>query len=397
MHWPAPDSHDGEVQIERYHVDGVVGTGSFATVYRALDPRLDSKVAVKVLAENWQHDPEIRARFGQEALLLRRVRTQHRSAPLVEVFDIDETAAGQPWFVMTFADRGTLAERMGPSPWPIEHVRPVVETLADAMTALHANGVVHRDLKPSNLLYATAAGSEGGEQLLVGDLGLAKDLLVSGTALTIAGGSPGYMAPEQADSTSQIVPAADIYAASIIVAELLTGSRDPAALTALPYRLGRELRRGRSIDAGERHPSAGVWRESILAGLAGAAPPVEVVERTPSSAKRGGIALGGIGRSVIGAVVGLALVGLLAARLFGGDSTTVDITGPTTATVADTLLLSAEVPDGGSHFWTFEDQRIDSYDLQITPTSPGALTIGLTYVEPNGDVQTDEHVIEVSS
>jgi len=75
----------------------------------------------------------------------------------------------------------------------------------------------------------------------------------------------------------------------------------------------------------------------------------------------------------------------------------VDITGPTTATVADTLLLSAEVPDGGSHFWTFEDQRIDSYDLQITPTSPGALTIGLTYVEPNGDVQTDEHVIEVSS
>ena len=100
----------------RYEVIEAIGAGGFATVYRANDPNLDTTVAVKVLAENRAFDPEIWRRFRNEAVLLRRVQSEGNVPGIVEVFDIDETEDGRPFFVMGYADGGTLADRAGGEP-----------------------------------------------------------------------------------------------------------------------------------------------------------------------------------------------------------------------------------------------------------------------------------------
>src|SRR5690606_27409729 len=92
--------------IGRYQLVNRVGTGSFATVWHGYDPDLDVPVAIKVLAENWAHDLDVRHRFLDEARLLRRVRDQH----VVRVHDIGTLPDDRPYFVMDFADRGTIAD-----------------------------------------------------------------------------------------------------------------------------------------------------------------------------------------------------------------------------------------------------------------------------------------------
>src|SRR5690606_28097749 len=96
------------LRIGRYRVDAVLGTGAFATVYRAVDERLDDIVAVKVLAENHSLDPELRERFLTEGRVLRRVASRH----VVAVHDLGETDRQQPYLVLEYADRDTLARRV---------------------------------------------------------------------------------------------------------------------------------------------------------------------------------------------------------------------------------------------------------------------------------------------
>lgn len=97
-----------EPQLGRYRVGDVIGVGSFATVHRAVDERLDDVVVVKVLAENHSLNPEIRERFIAEGRALRRVASPH----VVAVHDIGESDRQQPYLVLEHADRGTLAARV---------------------------------------------------------------------------------------------------------------------------------------------------------------------------------------------------------------------------------------------------------------------------------------------
>ena len=92
----------------RYRSVGIVGSGAFATVYRARDDRLDTDVAVKVLAENHSLDPEVRERFITEGQLLRRIDCPE----VIAAFDLGETERGQPFLVLEYADRGDLATRV---------------------------------------------------------------------------------------------------------------------------------------------------------------------------------------------------------------------------------------------------------------------------------------------
>jgi serine/threonine protein kinase len=155
-------------RIGRYPVQQVIGTGAFATVYRALDERLDAVVAVKLLADNHCLDPDIRARFIDEGRALRRIDSPH----VVRVYDVGETERMQPYLVLELADRGTLAQRVtalraaGWRPGPGD-VRALAADLAAAATAVHAAGLVHRDLSPGNILLRsgvtpTTTGPGGG-------------------------------------------------------------------------------------------------------------------------------------------------------------------------------------------------------------------------------------------
>jgi len=211
--------------IGRYEVLRVLGAGGFATVYLAHDDRLDANVAVKVLAENWSQDPDIIRRFMDEARLLRRCDDDR----VVRVHTIEQLDDGRPYIVMDYADQGTLADRMFArfhqgQVFAVEEALRLSVELAKCLTVVHQCGVVHRDLKPSNVLFKSVRG-DGSENMMVGDFGLARQLLM-GSGMTITAGTPDYVAPEQADPAlaSSVDQRADVYAAAVILYQLLVGS-----------------------------------------------------------------------------------------------------------------------------------------------------------------------------
>ncbi|MFJ4006078.1 serine/threonine-protein kinase [Streptomyces sp. NPDC090023] len=204
-------------RIGRYRLQQRLGSGAFATVWLAHDDELDAAVAVKVLADNWSHRLDVRERFLSEARLLRRAG----SSRVVQVYDIGELDDGRPYFVMEYADGGTVADLLAAGPLPVAEALELTALAARGAAALHEAGIVHRDVKPTNLLLRTAP--DGGRRLLLADLGLAKSL-AQASALTLAAGSAGYQPPEQAEPNAGIDERADVYSLGAVGYELLTGT-----------------------------------------------------------------------------------------------------------------------------------------------------------------------------
>lgn len=191
-----------------------IGAGGFATVWLYHDTELDSDVAVKALADNWAQRLDVRERFLEEARILRRADSDH----VVRVHDVGEVD-GTPYFVMTYADLGSLAGLASPGR-PLDPARALdlVAQAGEGLCVLHEHGIVHRDVKPQNLLRRTGPG---GERVLVADLGVAKAMLHA-SGLTQVVGTPAYMAPEQALGTG-VDRRADVHALGAVAYQLLTG------------------------------------------------------------------------------------------------------------------------------------------------------------------------------
>lgn len=294
---PADGDRNGERvwRIGRYRIEAVVGTGTFATVYRAFDERLEDSVAVKVLAENHSLDPEIRMRFLTEGRVLRRITSPH----VVRVHDLGETERQQPYLVLEYASRGTLAQRvrdLRATGWQPDaaDLRAVAEPLARALDAMHAAGIVHRDVNPANVLLTTrGAGSQApassvvrsDERLVLADLGLCKDL-ARNSGYTSGGGTEGFRAPELRGGPAIIDRRADLWSLSAVMAWLATGSppEDGAAVSGLSGvagDLGWVLDRGLADDPATRHPDALTWLSEVEAGLGQPVSPI-----SPSDAGR---------------------------------------------------------------------------------------------------------------
>ena len=189
--------------------------GGFATVWLYHDAELRSDVAVKALAENWAQRLDVRERFLEEARILRQADSDH----IVRVYDVGE-ADGTPYFVMTYADLGSLATVLHEGvPLPTARAIDLVRQAGDGLTVLHEIGVVHRDIKPQNLLLRS--GGSAGDKLLVADLGVAKAMLHA-SGLTQVVGTPAYMAPEQATGGG-IDIRADVHALAAVAYQMLTG------------------------------------------------------------------------------------------------------------------------------------------------------------------------------
>lgn len=199
--------------IGRYRITGRIGSGSFATVYRGQDETLDVPVAIKVLADNWATNDDVRGRFLAEARLLRRIADER----IVRVYDIGTTDGGQPYFVMDLANGGSLEQLRKRLVAPGLALRLCAEA-ARALEVLHRHQLVHRDITPSNILLSN---TPSGVRVLLADLGVAKSL-VDEHRDTMTAGTPAYMALEQANST-QLDPRSDIYSMACVTYALLTG------------------------------------------------------------------------------------------------------------------------------------------------------------------------------
>ncbi|MFD0801144.1 serine/threonine-protein kinase, partial [Streptomonospora algeriensis] len=212
----------------RYRVIRHLGSGSFATVWLAHDDQLDTPVAVKVLAENWAHQLDIHHRFMAEARILR----QADSAWLVRVHDIGTLSDERPYFVMPYADQGSVADLIAKGPLPLDEALRLLTEIGQGVTVLHRHGTIHRDIKPSNVLLQS---SPVGQRVLVADLGFAKSI-DGASGFTAAAGTPGYMSPEQHGPGGDLDVRADVYSLGAVAYELITGRRPPAPPVRVPPR-----------------------------------------------------------------------------------------------------------------------------------------------------------------
>jgi len=215
-----PDALLGTTLAGRYRITGLLGEGGMGRVYRAEHLRLGRVLAIKVLAVD-RGVPRAEARFALEAEAMARIGHPN----IVDVLDFGETASGACFLVMEHLegeDLGALLDREGAQPWP--RVREIVVQICRGLQAAHDRGIVHRDIKPENCFLTQRGEQRDFVKLL--DFGVAKLTGRVTRRLTRTGnllGTPEYMAPEQARG-GDIDHRADVYAAGMVMYELLTGS-----------------------------------------------------------------------------------------------------------------------------------------------------------------------------
>jgi eukaryotic-like serine/threonine-protein kinase len=214
-------------RVGPYEVEGLLGAGGMAVVYKAHDTRLGRPVALKFLAPSRTADPLARRRFEREA----RAASALDHANICTLYDIGESD-GRTWLAMAYCEGETLAERLARGPLPVAEAIAVAFGVARGLAAAHRRGIVHRDVKPANVVLV-AGGEGGGVDVKLLDFGIA--LLVDQAPLTVesaTAGTPGYMAPEQVRGEA-VGPAADVWAVGALVYEMLAG-RPPFAGDSAP-------------------------------------------------------------------------------------------------------------------------------------------------------------------
>jgi serine/threonine protein kinase len=260
--------------IGRYRLVRRLGAGSFATVWLGHDDDLDVPVAVKVLAENWAGNADVRHRFLGEARILRRIRDPR----IVAVYDIGTLPDGRPYFVMDFVNGGSLDD-LRKSRVPPAFALRLCAQACRAIDVLHAHHVLHRDVTPGNLLIQRAPG--GTSHVVLADLGVAKAMAES-NEMTMTAGTPAYMAPEQAAGGS-LDRRVDVYSLSAVSYAMLTGqppfqvrtvadivNRDPgldppllAARLGAPPSLDTVLSAGLAFRVDRRPPTAAILADAL--------------------------------------------------------------------------------------------------------------------------------------
>ncbi|MER6262371.1 protein kinase [Streptomyces sp900105245] len=195
-----PLQADDPPVVAGYRLAARLGAGGMGRVYLA-HTRGGRPVAVKVVRPELADDPDFRRRFGREIKAARRVR----GAYTAELIDADADAV-PPWLATLYVPGPSLTEAVARrGPLPVTAVLWLMAGVAEALQAIHAEGVVHRDLKPSNVLLAA-----DGPRVI--DFGIA--LAADGTSYTATGGTigtPSFMAPEQA-SGADVTAATDVFA-----------------------------------------------------------------------------------------------------------------------------------------------------------------------------------------
>ena len=202
----------------QYLIEGEIGRGGMAVVYRAIDQRLNRPVAIKVLPPDLAFNPDVRTRFIREA----QTAAQLSHPNIVPIYSVeDKGGENLVYFVMAFVDGESLGVRLSrEGAWPIEPSVHVLRDVADALAYAHARGVVHRDIKPDNILIDRASGRP-----MVTDFGIAR-AAAGETRLTATGvavGTPAYMSPEQALGEREVDGRSDLYSLAVVGYHLLSG------------------------------------------------------------------------------------------------------------------------------------------------------------------------------
>jgi serine/threonine-protein kinase len=364
---------------DRYELDGVVGRGGMAEVYRARDIRLDRIVAVKTLRDDLARDQTFQARFRREA----QSAASLNNPSIIAVYDTGEDMVGSlpvPYIVMEYADGRTVRDLLHDDRRLLpERALEITDGVLRALDYSHRAGIVHRDIKPANVMV-TRSGD-----IKVMDFGIARAVSDAQATMTQTAqviGTAQYLSPEQARG-ERVDARSDLYSTGCLLYELLTGrppftGDSPVAIAyqhvrenpVPPSRLDPDLPvwadsivlRAMAKDPADRYQSAAEMRTDIqraLSGVAVARPPV--TEAYQSTQRVGAATMmasptsaipayaygsedgryrddGGRRRTwlwwVLGVLIVLGAIGALAYVMLGGGSGTTyavpDVTGLTT-------------------------------------------------------------------
>jgi serine/threonine protein kinase/Tfp pilus assembly protein PilF len=209
-------SRDGDWSIGDHEILDEIARGGMGVIYRAREPNSGRIVALKYILAYQGDSDQALTRFRREAETAARL--DHPN--IVPIYHVGETADGSPFFTMKYASNGSLLQARGPLRQEPRQSVLLMAKVAQAVQYAHEHGVLHRDLQPGNILL------DGRGEPLVSDFGLAQceEIASHLTRPLTSFGTPGYIAPEQADGpAAQLTPAADIYSLGVILFELLTG------------------------------------------------------------------------------------------------------------------------------------------------------------------------------
>ena len=277
-----------------YELISLVARGGMGVVFKARHTKLNRLVALKMILAGQLACPADIQRFRSEAQAAARL--DHPG--IVPVYEVGE-CQGLHYFTMAFVEGASLAERLHEGPLDALEAARLVREIAAIIHFAHDNGVIHRDLKPGNVLI------DKQRQPKLTDFGLAKRTDGAGGASGSGQllGTPSYMAPEQANGTASVGPAADIYGLGALLFALLTGrppfqaatmfdtvvqvmSSDPPAPTALNSAVPRDLEticlKCLEKAPGKRYSSAADFQDDVdrfLSGRPILARPVGLWER----------------------------------------------------------------------------------------------------------------------
>ncbi len=201
----------------RYEIEEILGHGGMSTVFRATDPNLKRKVAVKLIHPHLTDNPEFINRFEQEAAAIAQLR--HNNIVQVHDFNVE---TGVYYMVMEYIAGETLGDKLqklkdAHMHLPINEIITILAKVCDAVNYAHERRMIHRDLKPTNVMINLL-----GEPILM-DFGIAK--IIGGHSHTATGaamGTASYMSPEQVrgDKSDHRT---DIYSLGIMLYEMLSG------------------------------------------------------------------------------------------------------------------------------------------------------------------------------
>ena len=272
----------------QYLVDGEIGRGGSAVVYRGTDLKLGRQVAIKVLPPELAYNDSVRTRFIREAQTAAGLSHPN----IVPIYSVDERD-GIVYFVMGLVVGQSVASHLARErTWTADRTERVLREVADALAYAHSRGVVHRDVKPDNILIERDTG-----RALVSDFGIAR-ASEGETRLTLTGvavGTPAYMSPEQALGERELDGRTDVYSLGIVGYHMLVGEQPFRASSAaamlvkhvseipprvnakrpdVPAYLAQAIDRAMAKRPEDRWSSAGEFRDALAGAMMGAAVPL---------------------------------------------------------------------------------------------------------------------------
>jgi len=314
---------------DRYRVIRPLGEGTYGAVYEAENTWTGRRVAVKVLVAEASRDGEVTRRFFQEA----RAAAGVAHPNVVDVLDMGEDPRTGALFIVQSLLAGETLQaairRRGAL--PPEEAAAIVGPMLEGLDAIHRAGLVHRDVKPANVLLVEGPGGRVAPTLI--DFGVAKFVAsedaAARTATGVLLGTPLYMSPEQVRAEPDVDARADVWAAGVILHELLAGKspfhastagevlrrvlehRPPSLAAPVPAALAAVAARAMEPDRRRRFPSARAMADALTAATRGeaTAPTLDAKPARQSVVRTAGrwpLVAGALGALALGWLLGRA-------------------------------------------------------------------------------------------